>query len=396
MPLVTPRAGRPILASFADRRFRTLVWLVVAVVGWTGVPILAAALQAKGELGFDLELVLEAGRRVTSGASPYDPAVVAGVRLEAQDLFYSYPPPLGQAAAIVARVPSIVILVGFGILAVLAFLFVALRIVGRLAPSRSNRIILLPLVAVLPFLYPLTVALLFGNADAWYPALYGAMLLAALPGASRGELTGAGAALALTAVAKIHPSSIGLWFLLRTLTRAGRPQVVAVAIVTGLAIISVSLIVGGLQPWLDYVAVVRTVSGAELVLRNNIGPAAQLAGLLGVGEEGARLLQLPVIAIALGATAWAALRLNDPVESLAIATVASLVILPVTWYHYPVAVIPFGLAAYGRAGESHANRVVLLLGLAVGIAAVSIALPVTVWLAVGLVLAAIRASAPDT
>ncbi len=169
---------------------------------------------------------------------------------------------------------------------------------------------------------------------------------------------------------------------------------VAVAIVTGLGIIAVSLMAGGLQPWQDYAAVVRTVSGAELVLRNNIGPAAQLAGLLGVGEDGARLLQLPVIAIALGATAWAALRLDDPVESLAIAAVASLVILPVTWYHYPVAVIPFGLAAYTRVGEDRSTRVLLLLALAVGVAAVSIALPVTVWLAAGLVLAAVRASAP--
>ena len=42
-----------------------------------------------------------------------------------------------------------------------------------------------------------------------------------------------------------------------------------------------SLAVGGLGPWSDYLGVVRSASQADLVTRLNIGPASQVALLLG-------------------------------------------------------------------------------------------------------------------
>ena len=45
-----------------------------------------------------------------------------------------------------------------------------------------------------------------------------------------------------------------------------------------------------------------------------------------------------------------ALFVRDRLLGLTIAAVASLVILPITWYHYPVVLMPFGIAAVARAG----------------------------------------------
>jgi hypothetical protein len=124
-------------------------------------------------------------------------------------------------------------------------------------------------------------------------------------------------------------------------------------------------------------------------------PAAQLAGLLGLGEGAARLLQVPVSLGAVGLTAWAAWRRADPVESLAWAAAASLVTLPVTWFHYPVALVPFAVVAVARAGlAARPERVRWLVAGAVLAAALTIALPVAVWVAVALVLGAVRVSVP--
>ena len=117
--------------ALANPRFQLILWLIAGAVGWAGVILVGQMLQASEPraLGFDLELVLEAGRRVASGASPYDANLVAGtVVLEAQDLFYSYPPPLAQAASILSGLPSITVLVAFGALAVAAFAVIVARL----------------------------------------------------------------------------------------------------------------------------------------------------------------------------------------------------------------------------------------------------------------------------
>ena len=97
--------------------------------------------------------------------------------------------------------------------------------------------------------------------------------------------------------------------------------------------------------------------------------------------------------IALAGTAAAARLLDDPVESFGWATVASLVVLPVTWFHYPVALLPVALAAgvtgarggpapHGRSSSAPRSSRPPSPSLA----------PVLVWAAAALVLAAARAS----
>jgi hypothetical protein len=89
----------------------------------------------------------------------------------------------------------------------------------------------------------------------------------------------------------------------------------------------------------------------------------------------------------------AAWRRPDPVESLAIAATATFVLLPVTWIHYPAALIPFGVAALLRSDGAAAGRTRLLIGGAVVAAGASLAWLPLLWAAVGLLLAGVHASA---
>jgi hypothetical protein len=70
------------------------------------------------------------------------------------------------------------------------------------------------------------------------------------------------------------------------------------------------------------------------------------------------------------------------------------VLLPVTWYHYPTALIPFAIAAVVRAhGTAAAQRTTALIAAAAVVATLSIAWIPGVWLAVGLGLAGVVSSA---
>jgi hypothetical protein len=390
-------------SAFADPRRRALLWTVVAIVGWAGVFALGLALwqSEPRSAGFDWELVVEAGRRVASGASPYDPALLAGrPALEAVDLFYSYPPPAAQAAAILAGLPLGVSLLLLDLAAVAGVTLVAVAL-GR-ACGFATMDVLLPLLAVLPLLFPVVIALLFGNVDVLYPLAYGTILIAATT-ASRSRLAPAlgGIALGAAAAAKVHPGGLGLWFAARGLRerRAGRSArswtTLAAAVTTTAAILVVSLLVGGIAPWIEYGRVLGIAAEADVVVRANIGPSAQVALLAGLDPVTVRLLGLVVLAIALAVTAVAALRVDDAVLSLAIGATASLVLLPVTWYHYPPALIPFAIFAVIRAvGTNRARRVVVMIVTAGIVASLAAALPVAIWISVGLVLAAVATSRP--
>ena len=193
-------------------------------------------------------------------------------------------------------------------------------------------------------------------------------------------------------IAKLHPGSLGLWLLVRSFRapEARRAVLVAVAVLAG--ILAISVLVFGTLPWTQYAMVVRAGSQVDLIDPRNAGPAAQLAMLLGNGGGGtgpalARTLQIPVTLIALLVTAVVAVRLADPVESLAWAAAASLVVLPVTWYHYPSALIPFAIVAYLRAGSlsaATAQRVRLTVVAAAVVAAAAIALLPLLYVAIGL------------
>ena len=368
-------------------------WLPVAIIGWAGFVLIAMQLASKdpSRLGDDLRLLVDAGIRWRDGAPLYAP-VPPGTTLAAESLFYSYPPLVAQAMSLVAGIPFPAIFVAWTAGAVAGLWLVAVRL------GRDGRAVAWPAVALAPFVYPLAVALLLGNLNVWFPTAFGLALAAALV-AGRGATLAGGAALALAAAAKLHPASLGLWLLVRGVrdARSGRSgtalRILAVAVAVGLGLLAVSLAVGGIAPWADYVAFLRESSGAaDVVSPLNIGPASLVALALGLSDATARALQVGITIAALAGTVIAAWAIDDRVESFAWATAASLVILPVTWFHYPVALVPVALAAASRARGAAWRRTTLLLGAAIVTAALAIVAPVLVWLAAALVLAAARAS----
>ncbi len=188
------------------------------------------------------------------------------------------------------------------------------------------------------------------------------MLVAAVVPSPRSSVAG-GIALGLATVAKVHPAGLGPWFVGRLVRdrqegqAAASLRLILAAVATGGAVLVLSLLAGGADLWRDYVPVAGAASNARLLDPRNAGPAAQLAMLLG-GDEGlVRALHVPVALAALLASLWAGWAVRDRLAGIAIAAIASLVLLPVTWYHYPTALIPFAIAAVVRArGSAAAQR----------------------------------------
>lgn len=365
-------------------------WAVVGVIGWLGVLWIGWALwqATPPRAGFDLALLLDAARRVAAGHSPYDPALLAGAAPDATSLFYSYPPPVAQAMTLVAWLPDGVVLALWGLGATLGLGLVAWRLslaAGRGAAARADAV---RAMAAAPLVLPFAVAVLFGNLDAWYGLAFGLLVLAVAPGEpSRPRAVAGGAALGAVAVAKLHPALLLAWLLARAAADRRGPArlTLATALVTAAAIVIASLLAGGTGPWLDYLAVVRAGAGAMVVDPRNVGPVSLLGQAVALDPAGVRLAQAGVSLAALAATVLAALRVRDPLASLAVAITASLVVLPVTWYHYPVALIPVGIAL---AASRPASR--RWVAASAAMASLAIGLLPLVWVAVGLLLAGAR------
>jgi hypothetical protein len=376
--------------------------LVAGFIGWIGIIWIGLQLAGRSPsgLGFDLELLMRAGREVGASHSPYAPELVAGGPPLATSLFYSYPPPVAQVFSLVASIPSGVMLVVWAAGAVLGLLAVTELLRRDLAPHRSRREVLLVALACAPLTLPFAVGVLFGNFDVWFPFLYGTMLLAAVaPG--RARAIPAGAAFAVAAL-KLHPASIGVWFLARAVRERRRPEGRSAALVVGSAAaiggpaLLVSIVIWGTAVWAEYGEVVRAGAQATIVDSRNAGIAAQVAALVGGGDAFARSLHVLVGVASILVTAWAAWRRPDPVESFAWAAAASLATLPVTWYHYPSALIPVAVAAMLRASGQDRRRVSALVTAGAVVAAVALVWLPLLWLAAGLIVWSARVSAPTS
>ncbi len=380
---------------FAAPRLWLAAILLLGTICWSGITAQTAGLisMQPPEAGFDLELLLGAGRRVAAGLGPYDPAALV-LPLHARDLFYSYPPVVAQVLSFAAAVPSGLMLLFWGLGSVLGLVLVAEGLRRRLAPTMPVVVALAPVLAAAPLVFPFSVALMFGNLDAWFPLVYGLVLLAALGGGGRTQMA-SGIGLGAAVVAKLHPASLLVWLVVRGRHQRAMWAVLAATLATMATLVLASVLLGGWGPWADYATVIRAEASAIILTPVNVGPAAQVALLLGAGESATRIVGAALTVGALGLTVWAAERSRDVVSSLALATVASLVTLPITWYHYPLALLPFAVAAYLRATAPQALIVRWLLGAAVFSSLLAILAPVAVWVAVGLVLIAVQRTRPD-
>jgi hypothetical protein len=382
----------------------TVLWGVAAVacwgvMAWLGVVMFNATPRIAA---FDLDLLVNAGRAVAAGQQPYDPSILQGIPPDAFGLFYSYPPIVGQVFALLSGLPLGALAIALAALGVGGVAGVSGRLRDRLGAPTSTRVVVAGTIAVSAMALPMIVAVLFGNLDALFPALYGLVLVAAISPLERDRVVG-GYALALGALTKVYPAALGLWFVVRFVREratlrpvAARARLVPIiaAAVAAAAVLGVSVGIFGLGPWEDYATVASTAARAEIVDHRNVAPAAQLALWLGADSGTARLLHLPVVAAAVLAIALAAWRVRDPLESFAIGATASLFVLPISWVHYPAVLIPFGVAAVIRVTDTRARaRIAGTLAAALLVAAVSILWLPILWLAIGLALVAVHWSA---
>ncbi len=378
------------MRSLCDPRFRRAAWTVLAVVGWSGLLWIGTRLASlePPRAGDDLRLLVDAARRLVAGEPLYS-TVSAGGSLQAEGLFYSYPPPVAQALVPMAGLPFVLILLLWGGGAEIGLAFVA-RLLGRPAGG-----LVLPVLALAPYTLPFAVALLFGNLNAWFPLAFGLVLIGVLDRAPRATFAG-GVALAAISVAKLHPATLGLWLVARGARRRCRTPEIDIAVVAlggVISILAASLLAGGTGLWTDYLTFLRSgAATADLASPLNIGPGSQAALLLGLDESAARSLQIVILLGALGVTLAAGWRVRDPLVSFGIAATASLVILPVTWVHYPVALIPVAIATVARATGATRSLVGGLLVAAIVVAAIAVVVPPVIWGAVALVLVAAQSS----
>jgi hypothetical protein len=374
----------------------------LGVVGWAGLIWLGLSMfrATPRTAGFDLELVLQAGRDVAAGRSPYAQTMVQGQAPGSTDLFFSYPPPVAQVASLVAGVPSGAMLALLWVASVAGLAWAAVLIARRFAPDRDPASIAVPAVAFAPLFLPYSVGLLFGNLDVLFPLVYGLVLVAAIApsGDIRARVTG-GVALALATIVKIAPGALGGWFIGRLARdsagekRRGTLTVIGTAVVVGLGALGISVALGGLDLWRDYLPVAAAASRAQLLDPRNVGPAAQVALALGGDEALVRTLQIPVALGAVVAAVAAGALLRDRLLGLTVAAVSTLVILPITWYHYPVALMPFAIAAAARASVGPTRKPALaLIGAAAVVASLSIAWVPALWIAVAMLVAGVAAS----
>ena len=401
--------------SDAPRSRWPFVLAMAGVAAWVTAVVLIGRMYAQSPpgAGFDLELLLTGGRRVAAGLSPYEPAMLAGQSVGITTLFYSYPPLVAQAFAPFAGVPSVVMFATLLLVAPLAAAAVSSSI-ARLSTVRlTERQAFLVVLATLPFWFPFTLAMMFGNLDLLFVAFYGLILLAVLPAApSRGSVIGAGAAVAVATLTKLHPAVLGVWLLARgvrewrrgdarvTLVGPGLPRswaIAGVAAVVGLAAVGVSLLVGGPAPWADYVTVLRASTVVDLLDPRNLGPAVQIALALNLDQGAIAPIQSVVVVLALGVAVVSALAVDDPLESLLWAASASLVVLPVTWYHHFAVLIPFGVAALARGWDGRPGSRRLMLGLTIlaFLAAGIIFARVMAWLLIVIAFVLVRVSRPS-
>ncbi len=365
---------------------------LAAFVAWAAFGVLFAQMygaQTPHGAGFDFELLLVGARRIAAGQSPYDPAMLAGNATGITELFYTYPPFIAQALLPVAGLPSIVVIAGF-LAAAVASAAAALGSLAAHGLGLPRSLAVVMALVALPFWFPFTLALLFGNLDAVFIAADGVLLAAVLGRSpSRRLVMIAGVALAIIAIAKLQPAVLGIWlvargFRVRRFSRARDPgvapatllpaewRVAAVALVAGVVVVAVSAVAGGVGVWADYLTMLRTGAGTSLLDPRNLGPAAQIAMRLELGPSAVAPIQVAIDIAAVAGVIAAALLIDDPITSFTWALAGSLVVLPVTWFHHfavLIVVLAAGIARAWSSGAAARRRAVIagLAGFGIGV-----------------------------
>jgi hypothetical protein len=184
------------------------------------------------------------------------------------------------------------------------------------------------LTLILLALPPVTAELSIGNVDFFL----GALLVIAWWGILRADAIGdraAGVAIGVAAVVKVFPAVLIVWLVLSDRWRPARW-----AVIGGLVAILATLPITGIQPWLEYPAVLLNMGG-PIDDTFAIAPATWLSPL--VGPAAGRAI---VYLLALAILAWLARRSRPGAGRAAAglgfagAVTVSLLVTPILWTHY--------------------------------------------------------------
>lgn len=276
------------------------------------VTVAAIVWSAGSTLGYDFHAYAGAARRLIEGARLYDPAVdVAG-----GFAIYLYPPPFA-----IAIVPF-ALLGGAASVWLWTLLLVAAFALGvALLPVKTTVRWAIVLLAALdwPFLYSVKL----GQVGPILFLLFAVGWRSIVVPERSARL---GLSIGLGTLVKVQPGLLLVWAAL-----TGRARTVVVgAVVVAVASLA-SVIVSGLQPWLDYPALLGRVA-SPLTTPHNFTPGA-VAFQAGASTDVAGAIQVISTAAALVALVIAA-RVARPDASYLVAVVASQLISPLLWDHY--------------------------------------------------------------
>jgi alpha-1,2-mannosyltransferase len=281
---------------------------IVAIVTFA-VTVGAIVWSAGSTLGYDFQAYVAAAERILNGQPLYDPNVdVAG-----GFAIYLYPPPFALAI-----VPFALLGGGGATWAWIALLAAAFLVGVALLPvSRTVRWLVVLLAALdWPFLYSLKLGqvgpilfLLFAIGWRWLDR----------PGPL-------GTSIGLGTLVKVQPALLLVWSAL-----TGRWRAAAVALAVIAVGVAVATLVLGIQPWIDYPALLARVS-SPLTTPHNFTPGA-IAFQLGAGMANSSAIQLIATVVALAVLVLAA-RGATAEASYLTAVVASQLISPLLWDHY--------------------------------------------------------------
>ncbi len=320
MPAQMPR---PSIAARSETHRLTFIIIVVATLAWAtaGLWILTAG-HAK-----DFEAYYDAALRLMATGTPYRPETLLHEWVGGTPGLYVYTPVL---ALLVIPLTSLGVaaatMVWFALRIGLLYLTVALMPVPRWVKIAT----LLVGMASAPVIQDLR----FGNVS---------LLVAFLSVVAWRWLDRPLGSVAIAASVMVRPwlAVIGIWWLLRRRWRA-----VAWLAGSALLIVVLTLPLVGLNPWLDWVTLLRNLGDDMSLASNHALGAAVLQ--LGFPSQVAVLFQ--VAGYVMAAVAIVASLRRDRQISYAVTLTASLLLSPLMWVHYlTLLIVPAALAgARGR------------------------------------------------
>lgn len=320
-----------------DRRVQVTAVSLVAVLAVAFRAVQFAALTRAPQFGYDVSAYWLAGRHLLDGEPIYSAAQLAGQYAPQGQGLYLYPPALAAfflplAALFPDGYLGLAWLWAGAGAAVLAATVAWVAGAEGIAGDRRGLLLLLAAAFAFP---PVVGELVLGNVHLELLGLFALAWWGVRRGGGRGEAV-AGIAIGAAALVKIVPVVMVVWFV-----ATGRWRAAAWAVIGAALLAALTLPLTGLQPWLDYPAVLANL-GRPADATDALAPAVWLGDLVGPGI--ARLL---VLVAAVAAIAWSARRLVEP-ASFAVAVSAAVLVAPAVFHHYlAMLILPMLLALRG-------------------------------------------------